>query len=80
MRFVHHPVLHLARVWRFLKNAKLIVRRAVPVMRGTSSAEMSALPHQSVGVSTKTATIESARFSIPMDSVKSNARVHKMER
>lgn len=80
MSFVHHPVLRLARVWRVLKNAKLIVRRAVPVMRGTFSAEMSAFPHQSVGVSTKTTTIELAKCSIPMDSVKSNAHVHKMER
>lgn len=80
MRFVHHPVLHLARVWTLLKNAKLIVRRAVPVMRGMSSAEMPAFPHQSVGVSTKTTTITSAKCFIPTDSVKSSARVQKTER
>lgn len=79
MKFVQLPVLPLARVWPLLKVAKLSVRRAVPVMRGTSSVEMSVFPSHSAAAFTKTATTALAKCFI-MDSVRRNASAHKMER
>ncbi len=80
MKFVQLPVLPLARVWARLQDAKLSVRRAVPVMRGTSSVEMLVFPSHSAAVSTKIATTASAKCFIPVDSVRRNASAYKMER
>lgn len=80
MKFVQLPVLSLAKVWFLLKVAKLSVRRAVPVMRGTSSVEIHAFPFHSAAAFTKTATTALAKCFIPMDSVRRNASASKMER
>ncbi len=80
MKFAQLPVLPPARIWLLLKVAMISVRRAVPVMKGTSSVEISAFPSHSAAASTMTATTVSAKCFILMDSVKRNANAQKMER
>lgn len=79
MKFVQRHVLPLVRVWPLLKVVKLIVRRTVPVMRGTSSVEITAFPSHSAAASMKTATTGLDKCFIPMGSVRRSASAHRME-
>lgn len=79
MKFVQLHVLPLVRVWPLLKVAKVSVRRAVPVMRATSSVEIAVFPSQSVVASIKTATTKLAKCFIPVGSVKRSASAHRMD-
>lgn len=80
MKFVQLAVLQLARVCQLLKAARLLVRRAVPVMKGTSLVAISVCPSQSAAAHTMTATTVSAKYFTPTVSVRRSASVNRMER
>lgn len=80
MKFVQVRALHPVKVWLPLQAARLVVRKAALVMKGTSSVEINVFPTHSVAASTMTSTIASMKYFIPMDSVRRSANAHKTER